>query len=101
MQRITSLTIVTLLAGMALAGCATNDGDDGAPGGGSPSSATVTATPLTPEVGQPVTFQSNAAASDTANWNFGDGETATGASTSHTYNTPGQYIVTINVTNSA
>lgn len=95
------MTLVALMAGMALAGCADNEGDDGTPGGGSTPTATVTATPLAPKVGQPVTFTSTAAASDSASWSFGDGETGTGASTSHTYNTPGQYIVTLNVTNSA
>jgi len=34
-------------------------------------------------------------------WNFGDGYTGTGASPSHTYNTPGHYSVSVSVTNSA
>ena len=93
------MTIVALMAGMALAGCANNGGDGGTPGDGSAPTATVTATPLAPKVGEPVSFTSTAGASDTASWNFGDGETATGASASHAYSVPGQYIVTLNVTN--
>lgn len=101
MGKILSVSIVCLLGGMALAGCAANDGGDGTGGGGSTPTATVTATPLAPRVGEAVTFESSGGASDTSSWNFGDGETGSGRTATHTYSAPGQYIVTLNVTNSA
>ena len=33
-------------------------------------------------------------------WDFGDGNTGTGATASHTYNTPGTFDVTLTVTDS-
>jgi len=33
------------------------------------------------------------------NWNFGDGHTASGITTSHTFTNPGSYIITLTVTN--
>ena len=34
-------------------------------------------------------------------WNFGDGQTSTAKNTSHTYNNPGTYTVSLNVSNAA
>ena len=34
-------------------------------------------------------------------WNFGDGQTSTAQNTSHTYNNPGTYTVSLNVSNAA
>lgn len=101
MSKIVPVTIVAILAGAVLAGCANNEGDGGTPGGGSAPTAAVTATPLAPKVGETVTFSSGAGASDTSSWNFGDGESESGAQVTHAYQTPGQYIVTLNVTNAA
>jgi hypothetical protein len=59
--------------------------------------------PSTAQVGQPVSFNLTPPLSlwqalTTVTWSFGDGATATGLSTSHTYNTPGAYSVTVSAT---
>lgn len=56
--------------------------------------------PSNAQVGQPVSFNlapplSLWQALTTVTWSFGDGATATGLSTSHTYNTPGAYSVAV------
>jgi PKD repeat protein len=48
-----------------------------------------------------VTFVNLSQNYDTAEWDFGDGNTATGAITSHAYSCPGTYTVTLNVSNNA
>jgi len=61
--------------------------------------------PSTPKVGELVTFD---ASSSTPNggtitkyeWNFGDGEYATGQIVTHAYSSPDTYIVALNVTDS-
>ena len=102
MDRAITTAIAFLFAGMALAGCTNNPG-----GGGTTSStvnaggpqAVVTAAPLSPAVGQPVTFTATQAlATDTVAWQFGDGATGSGATTTHPYANPGQYIVLLSVT---
>jgi gliding motility-associated-like protein len=54
--------------------------------------------------GSPVTFVSTStpgvSGAVTYNWNYGDGNSGTGASPTHTYRTPGNYNVTLLVTNS-
>lgn len=104
MQRILSIAVVALFAGVALAGC--TDGGNGGDGngngdgdGGAPPQALASYSPLTPLAGQPVTFTASGAGSNTVAWQFGDGETGSGASVAHTYAAPGQYVVHLNVTN--
>lgn len=45
-----------------------------------------------------ITFINNDAPSNQVTWNFGDGTTGFGDSVSHTYTTPGTYIITMNAT---
>lgn len=52
-------------------------------------------------VGFPVDFESASAVStqiDSYDWDFGDGSTGSGAMVSHTFNTPGNYTVTLTIT---
>jgi PKD repeat protein len=67
--------------------------------------ASFTWTPSIPKVGESVTFDASASTPNGGiilkyEWNFGDGETATGKVVSHTYADPGTYTVTLNVTDS-
>jgi PKD repeat protein len=67
--------------------------------------ASFTWTPSIPKVGEPVTFDASASTPNGGiilkyEWNFGDGETATGKVVSHTYTNPGTYTVALNVTDS-
>src|ERR1051325_3612465 len=74
-----------------------NTGRTNTPGGEpppAPPQAVVTASPLTPKVGESVSLRAaQAQPSDTATWMFGDGAQGSGAQTTHTYATPGQSIV--------
>ena len=70
-----------------------------------PPVANFTWSPLIPKVGELVTFDASASTPDGGTivkyeWDFGDGETATGKMVSHTYANPGIYTVTLNVTDS-
>jgi thermitase len=70
-----------------------------------PPVASFTWTPSIPKVGEPVTFDASASTPNGGTiikyeWNFGDGETATGKVVSHTYTNSGTYTVTLNVTDS-
>jgi len=61
--------------------------------------------PSNPQAGESITFDGSASASDGGTivkyeWDFGDGETATGEKTTHTYNDLGAYTVTLKVTDS-
>jgi YVTN family beta-propeller protein len=65
-----------------------------------------TAAPTTAGIGQTVNFDGSQSASPVGTivsyeWNFGDGNLATGQTVSHSYNTTGTYTVTLTVTNSA
>ena len=67
--------------------------------------ASFTWTPLIPKVGQTVTFDASASKPNGGtiidySWNFGDGKVAHGKTVVHTYNSPGTYTVTLNVTDS-
>jgi|SRR5882672_414300 len=58
--------------------------------------------PYTTCVGKPVSFNGSATDPDgdpvTFSWDFGDGNTGSGATPSHTYSNPGAYNVTLTVT---
>jgi hypothetical protein len=61
-----------------------------------------TYTPNKPAVNQTVTFDGSQSSSTGTilrfDWNFGDGSTATNASTTHIYRDSGEYLVTFTVT---
>lgn len=107
MTRTMTLAVSALFVGLAIAGCTggNNGGGGNNTGGGSSAGApqaVVTASPLSPQVGQPVTFSAaQALPTDQAAWQFGDGATGTGTSTTHTYTSPGQYIVLLTLTRGA
>ncbi|MEM1564180.1 MAG: PKD domain-containing protein, partial [Candidatus Bathyarchaeia archaeon] len=61
--------------------------------------------PQTPEAGQIVTFDASPSVPGSGiiirhKWSFGDGTYAVGKIVTHTYSSPGVYMVTLNVTNS-
>ena len=65
-------------------------------------SASFTADPSSPEAGQSVSFDASGSGDSDGSiasyeWDFGDGESATGASPSHTYDSAGDYDVTLTV----
>jgi PKD repeat protein len=71
----------------------------------SPPVASFTATPATGEAPLVVYFDASASSDPNANpltfsWTFGDGATGTGISGFHTYEDPGEYEVTLTVTDS-
>ena len=68
-----------------------------------PPVATVSATPTTGNIPLTVNFGGTGSTDSDGNitsyaWNFGDGGTATGSTTSHTYTTAGAYSVVLTVT---
>lgn len=105
MKRMLTLAVVVIMTATALAGCAQN-GNNGSNGGGGSGSgdapqAIVTFSPLTPLAGQPVSFDAVQAGANTVSWQFGDGTNATGGRVQHAYQSPGRYIVLLNVTTAA
>ena len=60
------------------------------------------ATPSPGVVGSPLKFSAAAADADsdalTYTWSFGDGTTGTGSTTTHAYSAPGQYVVSVSIT---
>ncbi len=64
-------------------------------------SASFTANPINPQTGTPVTFTATAAGGIrpySYAWNFADGQTGTGQTTTHTYATAGSYTAVLNAT---
>jgi peptide/nickel transport system substrate-binding protein len=97
-----SWIVAAVFVGVAFAGCTGGNTGGGGTGGGGGSAtapkATVQASPLSPSVGELVQFTaSDALPTDNVTWQFGDGATASGASTTHAYTDPGQYIVLLTV----
>jgi PKD repeat protein len=71
-----------------------------------PPVASFTATPTSAPVGTPIGFDGTASEAPGATivgytWQFGDGRSATGPLSSHSYNTPGSYTVSLTVFNDA
>lgn len=73
-------------------------------GAPTPPEAVIDVTPASPVVGQDVFFSAARTTSPTGRaiasyeWNFGDGSSSTGVSTSHRYSAQGSYTVTLKVT---
>lgn len=72
-------------------------------GGNLPPAAVIAATPTSGQAPLVVTFDGLTSADSDGSissytWSFGDGATATGATASHTYTTPGQFVATLTVT---
>jgi len=69
-------------------------------------SAAFGASPTDPETGEQVNFDASSSSDADGSlvsyeWSFGDGATATGATPAHSYDSPGQYDVTLTVTDDA
>lgn len=66
-----------------------------------PPTASFNVSPSPAQVGQSVLFTDTSSGSPTSrSWNFGDGSTSTAIGPTHTYASPGSYVVALTVTNS-
>lgn len=87
-------------------GTSLTPGESDCSGGGGTLTASFTATPLSGDA--PLLVSVDASGSSTPNgttitdysWNFGNGTTGSGVTTSYTYTTPGTYFITLAITNS-
>ena len=75
-------------------------------GGNEAPSASFTVSPSSPAPGETVTFNGTGSSDSDGTitsfeWDFGDGTTATGETTSHSYSSSGDYSVTLTVTDDA
>ncbi|SMG30278.1 PKD domain-containing protein [Marivirga sericea] len=57
--------------------------------------ASFTFAPNTPEVGQEITFTSSSENANSFSWSFGDGSTGSGENATHTYESAGDFTVTL------
>lgn len=95
-MRLTARVLLVLM--LAFAGC------DGVGEVNEPPSVGFDFSPQTPSAGTEVTFTAEATDPDpngtveSFDWKFGDGGTASGPTTTHTYEEPGSYEVTVTVT---
>jgi PKD repeat protein len=77
------------------------------PGAGGVPTASFTFSPTSPSVSQTVFFNAAGSTSPSGTtitsyaWDFGDGTTGAGASTPHSFTTPGTYVVRLTIANSA
>ena len=106
--RLSRLARLVLIAafGLATAACGGGGGGDGDSGGGTTNPApraNFTATPTAGAAPLQVAFDGSGSSDSNGSiasyaWTFGDGGTATGVTTQHTYQTPGTYTATLVVT---
>ena len=80
-----------------------DDGDDGDDGDNAAPTADVTADPTSVSTGESVAFDGSGSTDSDGSvasydWDFGDGTTTTGETTSHAYDVAGDYTVTLTVT---
>lgn len=102
----TARPIAALLIGLSVAACGGGGGgggsDDPARGSGAGASARAAfaATSLTGAAGSTAQFDASPSSGEGLSyyWSFGDGQSSSGSHTSHVYATPGQYVVTLTVT---
>jgi chitinase len=78
-------------------------GDDGDGSGNQSPMASFATDPASPNPGESITFDASGSSDSDGSitsyeWDFGDGSTATGQTVSHTYETAGDYTVTLIVT---
>lgn len=93
-MRKSAIAGIVALVGLSLAGCFPSGIEE-------PLQAVIVTEPSPPRGDPPLTVQFSAAGSrgeiEQYIWDFGDGESASGRTVQHTYNLPGNYVVTLTV----